>query len=472
MSKGPKRTRPSARLFFKFAILQAMTFTQTFQSAATKTFLGAGARLGAAKRAWAMTPVAPDTYVLRLDAKLLSGSGTGGRVGLVAKDDGTGRQHWKFSLISGRQFRISLERGLRDPAAKYVTVDPKTGRLSLQPLRKGAAWSTQSWRCVEVPAPKPPPPVTTASGERIVHTNFVIEGNGASTSTAAGTFSNPIHGGLGQAADPGVYHENGTYYLAATDVPGVWASKDLVTWRPAGAVDAQATFWAPEIFKIPQVPGGYAAAFCNGPNEMRVLSAPTPAGPYAPYLNLGRPGGGFPMDPHVFRDEDGQHYLFTSAYGPAGAIQVRRISPDLRTVDPQGATCVSVLQQPSWMVELVAEGPQVLKHVDEAGAARYYLTFSANAACKAPPLYAMGVATAPTPMGPWTLADYNPLLKWDAQYGYGHHCFVPGPNGGLAVVFHRDPGSFARELMVTGAHFTPEGKLEFDTKLYGTKALP
>lgn len=432
-----------------------MTSRQTIQNVGRATrelpaFLTTdGRRVGAVAVTWTLVPVAPDTYEVLSDAGSLQVDGCGAVV--VKKTPGA---HWTFSQIKGRQFRVST-------GGKFLTAHPMTGSLSVRALAKGG---TQNWRCLEV-----------AQKARIVHTNFVLQGDGRSSRADAGTYSNPIHGGLGWAADPAVFFSkgDGQYYLAATDVSGVWTSRNLVTWTPAGTVDAQATFWAPEIFEMPAVPGGYAMIFCNGVTETRVLSSSSPAGPYEPYANLGRPGGGFPMDPHVFRDEDGQHYLYTSAFGTAGAIEVRRVSPDLRTVDPRGETCVRVLQQPGWMKEMVAEGPQVLKRVDERGAATYYLTFSANMCCKAPCYYAIGVATAPHPMGPWTLADYNPVLKWDASYGYGHHVFTVGPNGGLAVVFQRDPGSFSRELMLTAAHFEKTGRLVFDADLYKpSKPLP
>lgn len=442
---------------------------------------------GAAPPLWTLRAAGVDVYVAEaLDRKgapraTLSCAEAGGEVDLWTGDDGSGRQRWAFETVGVALFRIAIAdegRGLADRAARYLTLDASTGAATLAPLAHPAA-AAQLWE-LELPPPRPQPPTPAPtptpapSSDRIEHTNFVLIGDGRSTSTSAGTFSNPLTS-LGFCADPGVYRAaDGTYYVAATGLGGVWSSRDLVNWAPTGSIDPQATFWAPEIYGGFDVPGGYACVFCDGTSDTRVLASASPAGPFEPYADLGFPGGsGFPMDPHVLRTaEDPQCYLFTSAFGPAGGIQVHAITPDLRTVSPAGAMCVAVLEQPSWMREWVAEGPQVLRRVQN-GVATYYLVFSANQCCKAPCYYSIGYATAPSPEGPWTLAPDNPLISFDATYGYGHHCFTVGPNGGLAVVFQRDPGNGgARQLMLTGAHFESDGRLVFDTQLYGTKTLP
>lgn len=433
---------------------------------------------GSGRQVWVLTPAtSPNSYVVSAKGgrgngpNLLSASQDGKRVGLYAKNDGSGRQVWDIKQVSGNTFEVSISggKGLSKPSARVLTLNDSTpgGSLFLDVPYKSteAKRALQLWRFDGASI--------VPSGGRIVHTNFTIDNpTGASVSSTAGTFSNPISS-VGKAADPGIFRDSsGTYYMSLTENGVIYKSRDLVNWTRSGSLTAEVWFyWAPEIMKSPSVPGGYACVFCNGVEDTRVLSGPSPNGPFKPYAKLGRPGGGFPMDPHVFRDEDGQHYLYTSAFGTVGGIQVRKISADLKTVDSKFATCVRVLQQPWWMVELVTEGPQVLKRV-VGGKATYYLVFTSNASSKKPCYYSIGYATASHPMGPWTLAPENPVLKWDSKYGYGHHAFTVGPNGGLCALFNRDPGSFDRRLAMTAVTFSSDGKLVFDTKMDGQKKLP
>lgn len=85
--------------------------------------------------AWDLTAVGPDTYVVTAPGfgeTFLSCSQTMGVVDAFVKDDGSGRQRWKFTNVSGRKFTISVEKGLDDPASKFLTASPD-GKLSLRP---------------------------------------------------------------------------------------------------------------------------------------------------------------------------------------------------------------------------------------------------------------------------------------------------------------------------------------------------
>jgi beta-xylosidase len=69
----------------------------------------------------------------------------------------------------------------------------------------------------------------------------------------------------------------------------------------------------------------------------------------------------------------------------------------------------------------------------------YYLFFSGNDWNGS---YAMGYATASSPMGPFTPYSGNPILQGDGKvHGPGGGSVVTGPDGRLWMVYHVWPGA-------------------------------
>lgn len=104
---------------------------------------------------WDLDAVGPDTYTVAasaLPSTLLSAWQAEGKVDTWTSDDGSGRQRWKFAPVdpAKRLFNISVEGGLADPAAKYLTVTA-AGALTLQPLKAaGHGAVTQQFKCIDV----------------------------------------------------------------------------------------------------------------------------------------------------------------------------------------------------------------------------------------------------------------------------------------------------------------------------------
>jgi hypothetical protein len=148
---------------------------------------------------WTMTPVAPDTYTVAAKRQpgarsILSCAMAKGLVDLFTEDDGSGRQRWRFDFVSGRRFRVSISRGLVVPAAKYLTADPKTGRVYLDVPAPGAGKS-QLWTCTDVTPtpPKPPQPPVPAQPAWVAYRDF--EGIAAALEERAkGTFRAAFYG--------------------------------------------------------------------------------------------------------------------------------------------------------------------------------------------------------------------------------------------------------------------------------------
>ena len=277
------------------------------------------------------------------------------------------------------------------------------------------------------------------------------------------TWTNPIDVRL---RDPQLFVVAGRYYVTGTappffehlgPSPGVplWSSSDLTHWTDEGIVLAPSTtawyrqrFWAPEIYHSPDDGKFYLTVNCPAgplPKGLQAVCLAVADAVTGPYRVLTRDE---PLivgnDATVFRDDDGQTYLFLSGvravqvdlprakligqpfpvipYGPAGAWDGRS----------SGAPAVG------------QEGPSVIK-LDGT----YYLFYSSWGRG-----YEVGYATAKAVHGPWTKYAGNPIYgaqdpKWCKLYKHpftqaadvpyrqvGHCSMFRGPDGRIWIAAH------------------------------------
>ena len=266
------------------------------------------------------------------------------------------------------------------------------------------------------------------------------------TARATTTYTNPLPTPE-RVADPFVFREGDTYYLYGTSARDgllVWTSTDLVNWQPRGHAYrrtdeswARRDFWAPELFKHRDK--YYLHFTANGgtrekPVRRLVLAeGDAPLGPFrqirAPWFETEFDT----IDGPVFRDRDGQLYL-DSVYLPdppkidAFEIHVRKLDENL-TPSAQSTRCITASEP--WEGKNVNEGPFVLRHGDT-----YLLTYSGMPYTS--PNYAVGIATAKSPLGPWTKSTEGPILKrGPGVSGPGHHSFAESPDGKeMFIVYH------------------------------------
>jgi beta-xylosidase len=279
------------------------------------------------------------------------------------------------------------------------------------------------------------------------------------------TYINPLPIDI---ADPFVYRDGETYYLYGTSAREgfeTWTSKDLVNWQPRGHVFRRSEeswsrrdFWAPELFK--RADGKFLLHFtaADRSRDRRLVLAEgdSPLGPFreikAPWLKSDHDM----IDGHVFRDDDGQLYLYSVALDdppkqPTFEIRVHKL--DAKTLEPARESTLCIKPTEAWEGKLVAEGPFVLRRGDT-----YFLTWSSNPYWERN--YSVGVATAKSPLGPWTKSPNNPILKPTAAVsGPGHHCFIDSPDGKAWFIvyhMHADPtnGRRGRLLAVDRVRFT------------------
>ena len=228
-------------------------------------------------------------------------------------------------------------------------------------------------------------------------------------------------------------------------------STDGITWL-------KSALWAPSIV---EKDGKYYLFF--GANNIQsndqlggigVAVADSPAGPFKDAI--GRPlidkivNNAQPIDQHVFRDDDGQYYMY---YGGWGHCNVVKLSPDLLSIGQfdDGSTFNEVTP------EGYVEGPFMLKRKG-----RYYFMWSEGAFTG--PDYRVAYAVSDNPLGPFKREAI--ILQQDSTVGTGagHHSVIKGKGKDeYYIVYHRHPlGSKdgnSRETCIDKLLFAPDGKI-------------
>jgi arabinan endo-1,5-alpha-L-arabinosidase len=302
--------------------------------------------------------------------------------------------------------------------------------------------------------------------------------------TARLEYRNPVHPGY--FADPFVlrtdsasipgYVAYGTGRVVDGRVFEVLVSADLVHWEPVGgALDPPdpaggSEYWAPEVAERDgQWWMYYSTGHGDVGHSLRVGVADTPVGPFADCRLDLTPHERFAIDPSPFRDDDGTEYLFYARdvldgdrVGTMLAVDVlespTRLRGDPRTVlrpsddwqlfergrSRYGRVC-------DWHT---LEGPFVVRR-----GGRYWCFYSGGSWQRSS--YAVGVAVAPHPLGPW--AEPSPTRRVletvpGHVLGPGHNSVVVGPNGGDVMVYHAwDAELTARRMCIDPIIWTDDG---------------
>ncbi|MDO7849970.1 family 43 glycosylhydrolase [Hymenobacter convexus] len=267
----------------------------------------------------------------------------------------------------------------------------------------------------------------------------------------------------GLYADPHLAAFGSTYYLYPT-TDGIagwgatsftcWSSKDLVKWTNEGVILdlprdltwAARNAWAPAI----ATKGGKYYFYYSAAQSIGVAVADRPTGPFKD--PLGKPlvaksqFRGQMIDPMVLVDDDGSAYL----YWGQGQCHAVKLNPDMVSFDP---AAVIEFKPPGYN-----EGSFVFKRQG-----KYYLMWSEYDTRD--PRYSVAYATAASPLGPFTKATKNPVLKGRGVVkGAGHHSVlqVPGTDQWV-VAFHRfhipDGNGYNRETCLAPLRFDAQGNI-------------
>lgn len=252
------------------------------------------------------------------------------------------------------------------------------------------------------------------------------------------TYRNPIIDRIGPA-DPHVLKHNGRYYMyPTTDGKGydVFVSDDLVHWeqKPKCFTDPRGGAWAPDVFHHAKGDGKfylyYTVSRVPGAGGLnKVIGVAMGDGPLGPFVDKGNLAD-TAIDAHLFQDDDGALYLYYVNLSGGFRIMVQPMADPLTK---KGELKEVIRPTVDWERKkgAVTEGPWMLKRNGT-----YYLMYSGSGADG--PDYAIGYATAKSPLGPFTKHPGNPIARrGNGVFGPGHHCVVAGPDGKLWMVYHQ-----------------------------------
>ncbi|MFZ4861251.1 glycoside hydrolase family 43 protein [Sphingobacterium sp. Mn56C] len=241
-----------------------------------------------------------------------------------------------------------------------------------------------------------------------------------------------------------------------------FSSSDLVSWEKHPAVlDTSAVRWAKKAMWAPSVienKGKYYLFFSANdvhPGEVGGIGVAVANQPQGPYTDvLGKPllqeikHGAQPIDPFVFRDQDGQHYLY---YGGWGHCNVVKLNDDFTQLLPFPDGTIYKEVTPEHYVE----GPFMFIRNN-----KYYFMWSEGG--WGGPDYKVAYAIADTPLGPFKRV--GSLLEQDTKIatGAGHHSVIKVPDADkYFIVYHRRPlgktGANERETCIDEMTFDEDG---------------
>jgi beta-xylosidase len=297
----------------------------------------------------------------------------------------------------------------------------------------------------------------------------------------------------GYFADPFVWRHEGFYYAIGTGLPEALGkpagkvfpllqSNDFVCWHYAGQALIEPectlgeTFWAPEVaWSEGKFYLYYSVGHGDAGHQLRVAISPAPWGPYHDlgHSLLDRCHCPFAIDPHPFRDSDGQWYLFyardfleTSANVRAGtALMVARMRS---MIELENEGQVVLRARSDWqrfranrlMYGRVwdwhtLEGPSACRH-----AGQYYCFYSGGRWENE--TYGVDYGVAEHVMGPYADAgnESGPRVLRSEPHliGPGHNSIILGPDKVDRIVFHAwDEKMTARRMFVERLLWLPEG---------------
>ncbi|WP_066839270.1 glycoside hydrolase family 43 protein [Rufibacter ruber] len=343
-----------------------------------------------------------------------------------------------------------------------------------------------------------------------------------------GQYKNPLNVKFG---DPYVLYDKASklYYMYGTGGGAkkgfaTYSSPDLVNWKNEGQVFYGNTpgswdvknFWAPEVYEVKgKYYMFYSADWRHNPtNELEnfrigVAVSDKPTGPFKNISDKPLFDPGYPIiDANVYFEPNGKMYLYYSRccykhpvesevatwakktglyqeieeswiYGVelkpdfSGVIgePVLLLRPPVKMNDAQSEwesrSVTSKEVNRRW-----TEGSYTFKHGDQ-----YYMMYSANHF--GGENYAVGYATAKSPLGPFKKATNNPILekntgKGGDVTGTGHNSIAFAPDGKMFCVYHGRTKATGDErvVFIDPMQITKDGKLVVEGPSTTPKPLP
>lgn len=219
-----------------------------------------------------------------------------------------------------------------------------------------------------------------------------------------------------------------------------FSSKDLVTWKKhSNILDtcnvkwAKRALWAPSIVRKGKKYYLFFAANDVHRGEVGGIGVAVSKKPQGPFVDaIGKPlineivNNAQPIDQYVFRDDDGQYYMY---YGGWGHCNVVKLSDDLLHLEPfPDGTMYKEVTPKNYV-----EGSFMLKRNG-----KYYFMWSEGV--WRGPHYCVAYAISDSPFGPFK--RIGKILQQDKRIatGAGHHSVIqiPGTEE-YYIIYHRRP---------------------------------
>ena len=260
----------------------------------------------------------------------------------------------------------------------------------------------------------------------------------------AGQYQNPV---ASNCADPGVIRidgANGPTFWAACTGNGypLFKSRDLVHWTAAGHIFNTGTkprwgggdWWAPEIHHIGNGLVAYFAALSPQRNKI-CIGAARASSMAGPWVDLGHPlvcdSHVSLIDPNVFTDGTGRHFLYykTDGNGLRPEEQTIIYGHELRAdgVGFVGTRHRLLKNTLGWEGDVV-EAPWVKRR-----GKYYFMFYSGFRYCDH--TYGVGVARATSPLGPFSKRSAPIVHSNNVWTGPGHNSVV-ATGGHDYLVYH------------------------------------
>lgn len=343
------------------------------------------------------------------------------------------------------------------------------------------------------------------------------------------TYKNPLNVSFG---DPYVLYDakSKLYYMYGTGGGAkkgfaTYSSPDLVNWKNEGQVfygDTpgswdMAAFWAPEVYLVKgKYHMFYSAQWRDNPTRelenfrIGVAVADKPTGPFKNISDKPLFDPGYPIiDANVYFDKNGRMYLYYSRCCYKHPVQSEvadwakktglyqeieeswvygvELKPDFSGVIGEP---VLLLRPPVKMSDTQAEwesrsvtskevnrrwteGSYTFKHGNT-----YYMMYSANHF--GGENYAVGYATAKSPLGPYKKASNNPVLEKNTATGgevtgTGHNSIAWSPDGKqMFCVYHGRTKASGKDrvVFIDNMKIQKDGKLVVEGPTTGVKQMP
>ena len=244
-----------------------------------------------------------------------------------------------------------------------------------------------------------------------------------------------------------------------------FSSRDLVKWKKHPRVLtsesiswAKRAMWAPAIVKKGKKYYLFFSANDVHEGEVGGIGVAVSSKPQGPYKDaLGKPlissiiNGAQPIDQYVFRDDDGQYYMY---YGGWGHCNVVRLSDDLLSLVPFADGEMTKEVTPDQYVE----GPFMLKY-----RGKYYFMWSEGG--WGLPNYSVSYAISDSPLGPFH--RIGKIMQQDPSIatGAGHHSVIKGKGDNeWYIVYHRRPltetAANSRQVCIDRLYFDDNGYIQ------------